>query len=61
VIPRIGTDVMLLIAAIRRRGVETVVDRSCFFVFLRLCLAGSERGTVRGVVCLCILCGGQSE
>ena len=24
---------MLLIAAIRRRGVETVVDRSCFFVF----------------------------
>jgi hypothetical protein len=37
---------MVLIAVIRRRGVETVVDRSWFFVFWpwTQCLAGSERG-----------------
>jgi len=38
VIPGIGTDgrYKVLIAAIRRRGVETVVDRSWVFVFARL-------------------------
>jgi hypothetical protein len=37
---------MVLIAVIRRRGVETVVDRSWFFVFWpwTQCFAGSERG-----------------